>query len=86
MSKWDTEETEEIGQNPGHQNSANRSLFDKFLNMFGFEAEIVEEEEAADPEPEVYQIQDAYERNVAAWEAENDDEELWDGHGMQTMF
>ncbi|XP_033148496.1 uncharacterized protein LOC103868630 [Brassica rapa] len=50
------------------------------------DSEIVEEEEAADPEPEVYQIQDAYERNVAAWEAENDDEELWDGHGMQTMF
>ena len=49
MSKWDTEETEEIGQNPGHQNSANRSLFVKFLNMFGFEAEIVEEEEEESP-------------------------------------
>lgn len=31
-------------------------------------------------------IQEAYERNVAALEEEADDEELWDGHGMQTMY
>lgn len=52
MNKWDSEETEETGQNPGNRDSANRSLFDKFLNMFGFEAEITDEEGEESPTTE----------------------------------
>lgn len=42
MRKWEHDEEEEQ-----RSNTANRGLFEKFLNIFGFEAEIVEEDEAA---------------------------------------
>ena len=44
MRKWEYEEEEH------RPSSANRGLFEKFLNIFGFEAEIVEEETAAQSE------------------------------------
>lgn len=42
MRKWDNDNDEEETQKG---NTANRGLFEKFLNVFGFEAEIVEEDE-----------------------------------------
>ncbi len=45
MPKWDNEDDTQFGSDP------KRGLFEKFLNMFGFEAEdIVEDEEAATSE------------------------------------
>ncbi len=41
LQKWDNEE--EIQKN----RAANRGLFEKFLNIFGFEAEYIEEDETA---------------------------------------
>lgn len=41
MRKWENEEEDQ------RSSPANRGLFEKFLNMFGFEAEIVEDDETA---------------------------------------
>ncbi|MCL6588526.1 MAG: cell division protein SepF [Firmicutes bacterium] len=55
MGRWGNEQEEPV------KNSSNHSLFDKFLNMFGFEAEIVEEE-APDPDVTYHRERDAKER------------------------
>jgi cell division inhibitor SepF len=41
MQKWDNEEEDQKNR------TANRGLFEKFLNIFGFEAEYIEEDETA---------------------------------------
>ncbi|XP_056860041.1 uncharacterized protein LOC130508511 [Raphanus sativus] len=48
--------------------------------------EIGDEDEVAEPDPVADQIQEEYERNVAALEEENDDDELWNGPARTTMF
>lgn len=55
MRKWENDEDE-----TQKSNTANRGLFEKFLNVFGFEAEIVEEDET--DAPNEYYAKDSKER------------------------
>jgi cell division inhibitor SepF len=55
LGRWENEQEETV------KNSSNHSLFDKFLNAFGFEAEVVEEE-APDSDVSYHRERDSKER------------------------